>query len=148
MRESFRSSITAKKFSNVQIIKGNLEQLSILFPLKYFDFSLCIWNTLGNVYDEVHILKQIAKVTSKSIFVTVYHKGTLEERKKWYAAVGVKILKIDKEREIFYSESGLQSKSYSLKDIEHVAKIAGLHIRDSKILAGVILWVELVSKYA
>ena len=138
-----KSQEVAKKFSNVKIIKGELENLSNIFPEDYFDFSLCVWNTLGNVQDEVKILNEISRVTSKSIFITVYHKGTLEDRKNWYETVGVKISKVDEEKEIFYSESGLKSKSYCLEDIKKIANESNLKIKDFKIIAGVILWVEL-----
>ena len=138
-----KSQEVAKKFSNVKIIKGKLENLSNLFPEDYFDFSLCVWNTLGNVQDEVKILNEISRVTLKSIFITVYHKGTLEDRKNWYKTVGVKISKVDENNEISYSESGLKSKSYSLEDIRKIANKSNLKINDSRIIAGVILWVEL-----
>lgn len=141
-----KSKEVAKKFSNVKIIKGELENLGKLFPLKYFDFSLCVWNTLGNVKDEIQILKEIAKVTKKSIFITVYNKGTLEDRKNWYRTVGVKVSKIDEENEIFYSESGLKSKSYNLEDVEEIAKASNLQVKASRILNGVILWMELASQ--
>jgi ubiquinone/menaquinone biosynthesis C-methylase UbiE len=141
-----KSQEVANKFSNVKIIKGELENLSKLFPKKHFDFSLCVWNTMGNVIDEVQVLKEIAKVTKKSIFITVYHKGTLEDRKNWYKTVGVKISKVDEKNEIFYSESGLKSKSYGLENIEEIAKASNLQVKASRILAGVILWVELASQ--
>jgi SAM-dependent methyltransferase len=138
-----KSRRVAKNFSNVKIIKGALEKLCNVFPRKYFDFSLCLWNTLGNVQNEVEVLKELSNITSKSILITVYHKGTLEERKSWYKSVGVKIKKIDKKNEIFYLESGLKSKSYNLSDIEKIAKASNLIIKASKILAEVILFVEL-----
>lgn len=141
-----KSQEVAKEFSNVKIMKGELENLSKLFPHNYFDFSLCVWNTLGNVKDEVQILKEIAQVTKKSIFITVYHKDTLEDRKNWYKTVGVEIFKVDEENEIFYSESGLKSKSYSLEEIEEIAKASNLQVKASRILGEVILWVELASQ--
>jgi ubiquinone/menaquinone biosynthesis C-methylase UbiE len=141
-----KSQEVAKQFSNVKIMKGELENLSKLFPQNHFDFSLCVWNTLGNVKDEVQILKEIAQVTKKSIFITVYHKGTLEDRKNWYKTVNVKISKIDEKNEIFYSESGLKSKSYSLEEIEEIAKASNLQVKVSRILGNVILWVELASQ--
>lgn len=141
-----KANEVADKFSNVKIINADLEKLSKLFPLNYFDFSLCVWNTLGNVSNEAVILEEMSKITSKSIFITVYHKGTLEDRKNWYKTMGIKISKVDEKNEIFYSESGLRSKSYSLKDIQEIAKIANLKVKDSKILSGVILFVELVKK--
>lgn len=137
------SSRVAQRFRNVQIVKGDLENLSKIFPNNYFDLSICVWNTIGNVKEEVLVLKEISKVTSKSIFVTVYLKGTLEKRKNWYKTVGVSIKKIDEKNEIFYSESGLKSKSYSLEDIKKIAKEAGLNIKEHKILNDVILWAEL-----
>ena len=78
----------AENFSNVKIVEGNLEDLSKIFPAKYFDYSLCIWNTLGNVKNEVLVLKQLAAVTKKSIIVTVYIKGPLKDRERWYDTVG------------------------------------------------------------
>ncbi len=138
-----KSKEVAKEFENTKIVNGNLENLSTLFPPKYFDFSLCLWNTLGNVKDGVKVLQELQKITKKSIFITVYHKGTLPDRKDWYRKVGVTISKIDVNEEIFYSGSGLKSKSYSLKDIQKIARAANLQIREFKILGGVILWVEL-----
>ena len=140
-----KSKEIAKKFSNVKIIKGNLENIGKLFPKKHFDFSICLWNTLGNVKDEAQILTEISKVTSKSIFITVYNQGTLRNRMSWYKTVGVEISKIDDNTETVYSKSGLKSKAYSLTNIKEIAKAANLRIKTSKILAGVILWVELVS---
>lgn len=142
-----KSRDVAKRFPNVKILKGDLEKLSERFPNNYFDFSLCVWNTLGNVGNkETKILKELSKITSKSIFVTVFHRGHFTERKSLYVTIGVKIKKINREKEYFYSESGLKSKSYSLKDIEKIANISNLKIKHSKIIAGVILWVELQQK--
>lgn len=133
----------ANNFSNVKIENADLKNLNKFFSEKYFDFSLCIWNTLGNVENEVIILKELNKVTEKSIFITTYLKGTLENRKNWYKTVGIKILDIDEKNEIFYSQSGLRSKSYSSEDVEILAYESGLSVIDSKILNGVILWTEL-----
>jgi len=137
-----KSRLIAAKFPNTKVVEGDLEDLKKIFPPNHFDFSMCLWNTLGNVADEAQVLKQIAAITRKSIFVTVYHKGTIEDRKAWYKKVGVELIKIDKENEIFYSKSGLKSKSYSIEDMQEIANKANLKIQDSRVLAGVILWVE------
>lgn len=141
IKESKRA---ARNFNNVEIVKGDLENVSKIFLKDYFDFSLCVWNTLGNVKDEVKVLKELSIVTKKGIFITVYLKGTLKDRENWYKAVGIKMVRIDKENEIFYSKSGLKSKSYSLEDIKRIAGRANLKIKDSRLLNGVMLWVELV----
>ncbi|KKQ18728.1 MAG: hypothetical protein US31_C0002G0073 [Berkelbacteria bacterium GW2011_GWA1_36_9] len=138
-----KSKEVAKNFSNVKIIKGDLEKLSKVFSRNYFDYTLCVWNTLGNVKDEVKVLKQFGEITSKSIFITVYKKGTLIDRTNWYKTVGIKIARIDKKNEIFYSESGLESKSYSLEELNQFAKRAGLKVERAKVLNNVILWIEL-----
>ena len=124
-------------------MQRDLENISKIFHKNYFDYSLCVWNTLGNVNEETKVLKELSKVTSKSIFITVYLKGTLGDRKNWYKTIGVKIEKVDEEKEIFYSKSGLKSKSYSLEDIQRIANKAGLKIKDSKLLNRVLLWAEL-----
>lgn len=131
------------KCKNVKIQKANLEELGKMYPKNHFTHSICVWNTLGNVQDEVTVLKELANVTEGSIFVTVYLKGTLEQRKNWYRTVGIKISNVDEVNEIFFSESDLKSKSYSLKEIESIAKKAGLQVVESKILGGVILYIEL-----
>src|SRR3989344_1389899 len=136
----------AERFPKARIIKGNLENVSKLFPENYFDYAVCVWNTLGNMKDEVRVLQEVAKVTKKSIFITVYRKGTLEDRKRWYKAVGIRISRIDERNEIFYSESGLRSKSYTLEEIKKIAKASDLKVTSSRVLAGVILWVELKKK--
>ncbi len=136
----------AEGFSNVRLVKGDLENLSHLFPSKYFDVSLCVWNTLGNVKDEVVVLSELAKVTKERILVSVHLKGALEQRKNWYKTVGLSMDGVDEKNEIFYNtKSGLRSKAYSLEEIEAISKNAGLVVADHKILAGVVLWVEIES---
>lgn len=71
----------AKQYQNVKIQKVRLEDLSRTFPERHFDHSLCIWNTLGNVDDEIVVLQNLDFVTGKSTFITTYLKGTLEQRK-------------------------------------------------------------------
>jgi ubiquinone/menaquinone biosynthesis C-methylase UbiE len=136
------SKKVASKFNNVQLLKANLENLSKLFPAKHFDFSVCVWNTLGNVENEVTILKELSKVTLNSIFTTTYLKGTLKQRENWYKTVGININKIDEENEIFYSKSGLRSRSYSQEDMQRIADIANLKVVDSKAINNVMLWSE------
>jgi len=143
LKESQR---VASHYKNVEIRKLNLETLAVYFPNYYFDYSLCVWNTLGNVQNEVRILKNLRKITKRSIFITVYSKGTLKDRQNWYKTVGIKIKRVDKKDEIFYSNSGLKSKSYSKEDIEKIALKAGLKVRQFKVLGGVILWSEMVSR--
>lgn len=133
----------AIKFPNTKILRGNLESMSTLFSKNYFDFSLCVWNTLGNVKDEVKVLKELAGITKKNIIITVYKKGTSKDRENWYKTVGIRIKRIDRKNEIFYSESGLKSKSYNVNGIKKLAKLAGLKIKKLKDLNGVILYVEL-----
>lgn len=137
------SSEVAKKFQNVKIMKIDFEELSKTFPENYFDYGLCVWNTLGNTKNEAEVLRELSKVISGSIFITVYLKGTLNQRKDWYKTVGIKIKEIDEENEIFYSESGLRSKSYSVKDIKIFAGSTGLKFINSQVLSGVMLWAEL-----
>lgn len=137
------SKIVANSYSNVKIEKMDLEDLSKNFKNKNFDFSLCVWNTLGNVEYEVAVLKELEKITKKSIFITTYLKGTLKNRKNWYETVGIKISDVDKENEIFYSKSGLKSKSFSQEDMKNLACESNLRIGDSKILNGIMLWTEL-----
>ena len=131
-------------FKNVKIEKLEIEKVGDKYPKDFFDYSLCVWNTLGNVDDEVKVLMELSKVTRKSIFITVYKKGTLEDRKNWYKTVGIPIREVDERNEIFYSESGLKSKSYSVEELHEIASKSGLKIKEIKILAGVVLWVELI----
>lgn len=128
---------------NVKIVKGNMEELCSLFSEGYFDYSLCVWNTLGNVSDETIVLQQLRQVTQKSIFITVYKKGTLHERMAWYAAVDIPLLKIDEKNEIFYTKSGLISKSYHEEEIRQFAANAKSAVVDCRTLSDVMLWIEL-----
>jgi len=133
----------SKKYKNVEIRELDIEELNQNYPTNYFDYSLCIWNTLGNVKNEVKVLSQLSKVTSKEIIITVYKKGTIENRKNWYNKVGIDIKKIDSKKEIFYTSSGLKSKSYNLEDIKKIAKKTNLKIKKHKVLSNVILYIEL-----
>lgn len=134
------STEIAKQYPNVKIVKCEIENIGNFFGKNYFDKTFCIWNTLGNVESEVGVLKNLGKVTRDKIFVSVYKKGTLEERKNWYETVGIKLKKIDEAKEIFYSESGLKSKSYSEQDLADIAEQAGLRIVEIQTLNDVMLW--------
>lgn len=138
-----QARLVAKNFENTKIIDCNLEDLDKLYSKDYFDHSLCIWNTLGNVNKEDLVLKKLAKVTKDSIIITVYKKGTLKERENWYKTVGIKIKKIDKDHEIFYSTSGLKSKSYSKNEIKLIAAKSRLKVKQIIDLNGVMLFAEL-----
>lgn len=131
----------ACQFPNVTLVKGAFENATKIFSEKYFDSSVCLWNTLGNVHDEVVVLDQFKKITKDRIFISVYLKGTLPDRIDWYKTIGIEIDCIDRENEIFYTKSGLRSKSFSLQDIESIASRSGLQITETRILSGVMLWV-------
>jgi len=132
----------AKSDTKIKIREGNLEDLSKKFPHHYFDFSCCMWNTLGNVKDEVRVLHELALVTSQSILVTVHIKRALEDRKAWYESVGVKIAKIDEKNEIFYTESGLVSKAYAPGELQRIGEKAGLKMKFGAVLQDVVFWAE------
>lgn len=137
-----KSQNTAKDFSNVTIQKCELEELSKKFDPKFFDVSLCVWNTLGNVKDEVTVLKELKAITAGSIIVTVYKKGTIEDRKNWYSTIGMTVERIDEQNEIFYIKNGPGSKAYSLEDLQNIGSSVGLSIAEHKVLNGVMNWVE------
>lgn len=138
-----QSRKVAKKFSNVEIKEVSIESVDKYFAKNYFDITLCVWNTLGNVDNEISALKSLKKV-SKTIIVTVYMKGTVAKRREWYRKVGIKLSRIDQESETFYSESGLRSKAYSEEELRIIAKKAGLAIKEIKSLEKVVWYVELV----
>lgn len=139
--------LKSKRYQNVQIINGYLENLGKIFPKSYFDISLCIWNTLGNVKEEIKVLKELRKVTSGEIIITVYLKGTLKNRLNWYKTLGIKIDKVDREKEIFYTKSGLRSKSYSIQDMVDLADQSGLKITEIKVLNNVMMWVKMKNRH-
>jgi len=140
-----KSELVANNYKNVKIFDLEIEKLNEKFPEKYFDYSLCVWNTLGNVKSEVNVLIELNKVTKYSIFITVFHKGTIKDRLDFYKHVDVDVQKIDEKKEIFYLK-GYKSKTFNLEDIKKIAEKAGLKVKDSKVLGEVILWVELVNK--
>ncbi len=133
----------AKEFKNVKIIKGNVENLSKLFPRNYFSHAICIWNTLGNVKDERKVLEQIAKVTNGDICITVFHKGTIQQRKVFYKKVDVEVEKIDAKTETFFLK-GYESRAYSYSDLAKIASDVELKITEHSFLGGgIILWAVL-----
>jgi len=133
----------AKQYSNVEIRKLAIETIGSEFSKGFFDVSLCLWNTLGNVDDEVAALRAINDVTNETIFVTVFFRGTLKLRKELYKAIGVEMDHVDEETETFYSKSGLRSRSYRIEDLEKIANEANLKVVNHGILGGVVLWVLL-----
>jgi SAM-dependent methyltransferase len=134
-----------KTFPNTRLIRGELEHLSHLFPPDYFDSAICAWNTLGNVDEEVRVLREMKLVTKGDISCSVFLKGTLSSRENWYRTVGVLLDRVDPGTETVYTATGLRSRSYSLEDMELIASGAGLRVVRSKVLNGLVLWVELQS---
>jgi ubiquinone/menaquinone biosynthesis C-methylase UbiE len=137
-----KSQEVAKDFSNVKIIKEDIKNLSNIFSNHYFDYSLCIWNTLGNVNNPITILKELSKITAKNIFITVFFKETIKDRLEFYKAVDVNVIKINKSDETFFLD-GYVSKTFNVQDIENLAKKSGLIVKETKILGEVILFAEL-----
>ncbi len=138
-----KATEVASGFGNVEIKKLDLEKISEKYPQGFFDYSLVMWNTLGNVSDEVLFLKSLAEVTKKEIIITVHKKGTLPQRRNWYKTVGIEVEKVDEDSETVYTDSGLRSKAYNLEDIQILAEKVNLKIENSKVLSDVVLWVEL-----
>lgn len=137
-----KSREVASQFKNVEIYKANLEEIVNNYPENFFDYSLILWNTLGNVANEVDILKSLAYVTKKEIVITVHKKGAIAHRKNWYETVGIKVKQVDKD-ETVYTEDGLRSKSYNFEDLSSLASLSGLKVKEQKDLAGVVIWITL-----
>lgn len=135
----------ARAYSNVKILDQDIENLSQLYPKEYFDYSLCVWNTFGNLHDKAVALKALAAVTKNSIFITVFLKGTVKDRLELYKNIEVEILKQDPETETFYLK-GYVSKTFNVQDFEKLAAAVGLIVKEHRILGGVILYVELCKK--
>jgi len=136
-----KSQNIAKNYSNVEIFKKDILSISKDYPKNYFDYSLCVWNTLGNIKDPIKTLKELFSVTKKSIFITVFYKGTVKDRLELYKAIDVKVIKYDKEE--LFSLEGYTSKTFNENDIKKIANESGLVVKETKILGGVILWAEL-----
>lgn len=145
-RMIIEASKVASEYENTHINRVDLEQLDKYFVSNYFTASLCLWNTLGNVSDEVAVLKQLSSITAGSMVISVYKKGTVTEREEFYKAIEVSIESIDEENEIFFTKSGLRSKSYSLEDVIDLANKTELTLTHHKILSEVMLLVELNKK--
>jgi hypothetical protein len=138
-----QSNKIAQKFNKVKIIKENIEDLNKRFPKDYFDYSLILWNTLGNVKDEIVVLNNLKQITKKGILITPFLRGNVEKRKEWYKSVGIELDHIDEGTETVYSKSGLLSRSYTLEDFRRFAKETGLILKRHKILSEVCIFVEL-----
>lgn len=140
-----KSKEISSNYQNVKLVGEKIENLSNLYPEDFFDFSLCVWNTFGNLDDQVVALKELSRVTEKSLFITVFHKGTASDRLDFYKNVEVEVVDIDKENEIYYLK-GYTSRTFDADDITRLANKAGMRVLGSKILGGVMLWVELSKK--
>lgn len=132
----------AQQFSNVKILKEDIESLNKKFTKHYFDYSLILWNTLGNVKNEVVALNNLKEITKKSILVTTFHRGHWDKRKEWYKSVGIELDHVDEKTETVYSKSGLLSRSYQLDNFKRFAKEIGLRLKQHKLLSDVCIFVE------
>jgi len=142
VKEFYGVDNSAKNFSNVKILKLDLENIDDKFPDLFFDYTLCLWNTLGNLDNDALILKKLSKVTLKSIIVTVHKKGKIEDRINYYNTVGINYSRYN-EQETFYFSGGTTSKAYSVNDLRRLAKKSGLILKNFKTLAGVVILAEL-----
>jgi len=132
-----------KDFSNIKILKENIEDLNKVFPKQHFDYSLILWNTLGNVNDEIIALQNLKEITKKSILITTFLRGHWDKRKEWYESVGIELDHVEAKTETVHSKSGLLSRAYVLEDFKRFAKETGLKIKQHKILLDVCIFVEL-----
>lgn len=138
------ASQSGNQVPNIRVLEMDMTGIEEEFGPKYFDYTLLLFNTLGNVENEVKVFRSLGTVTRRAIFVTVYLKGTVEARKEFYRSIGSPLEERIDSDETFYSKGGMVSKAYSKMDMETLVAKVGLKVKESKVLGGVMLWVELV----
>ncbi len=125
---------TIKPFfeSRKEVHLFNEDALDFIKKSEEFDLTVCMMNTLSQISGET--FKEIAKKSKHFIF-TVYDKSAYKLRAKIYKSKGHKNFELKDCTYCFQDPwvKGLESKSYSLKELEDICKITGKHYSIKKI---------------
>lgn len=92
-----------------------------------FDCVVCLWNTIGNIPNDVAALRFMHHVCSRKCLITVVKKGTLKLRNKYYTTLNANF-RIDEKSEIIYSKEWGFSKPYSKNEIASLCKRVGFKV--------------------
>ncbi|MCK4327948.1 MAG: class I SAM-dependent methyltransferase [Candidatus Diapherotrites archaeon] len=112
---------------NVAVIEANVKEMP--FADGSFDYTLCMFNTLGNILDTEKALKEMARVTKKKIVITSYLPGSLEERKKFYGQCGWAITSTDEDCDRVHTREGFVSWRIEKEWLEESLKELGFNTR-------------------
>lgn len=124
----------SEKYNNVQLICGDANELSKYFS-NFVDSTICLWNTLSVMGNEIHLLEEMKKVTKGPIIITLAakNKKTLEVRTKYYQTMGLEH-HIDETTHSITSEAWGVSKAYKIEDMKTLAKKSGLKVSECDLL--------------
>ncbi len=113
-----------KSVDNAKVFKMNARKLE--FPDNCFDQTVCMFNTLGNMNDEVDILREMKRVTKKGgrIIFSLYNLESVSERIEFYRKSGMTNVAVD--GTTIRSNGKFFSKSYSEEEVKELCNRVGL----------------------
>lgn len=113
----------AAAYENAAVQQVSIAELVNTFGPDSFDASVCLFSTIGCVYDDVDALHQLLVVTRGRAHLTLQRKGVIPLRQAYYDAIGVPC-RFD-ENETSYSAVWGAVRAYDRAGIYGLAKNAG-----------------------
>lgn len=100
----------------------------IEFLDRSFDLTMCMYNTLGNIPQELQALREMRRVTRKGglIVLSVCSDKSLDHRLEMYERMGLTVERIEDGK--VYTKEGLTSKGYTREALERVLNETGLDV--------------------
>ncbi|HHD92075.1 MAG TPA: hypothetical protein ENL06_00410 [Candidatus Portnoybacteria bacterium] len=116
--------------------------MSGVFPENFFETSVCLWNTIGNIEEDKKAIEEMFKITSQRCFITTLRRGNLKERINYYKSYGVNF-EVDEDNEIFYSDAWGIVRSYRKEDFKKICKEVGFKVVEIVDLGKIAFGIEL-----
>ena len=115
--------IARKELSNFNKIELFLEEANKThFQNNYFDYSICMFNTLGNISKskQKDVLVELKRITKKygKIIISVYSENALETQKEFYKNIGLDIIKTDDD--FVYTKQNINSERFTKEKLENL----------------------------
>ena len=121
--------IARRELSNFNNVELFLEEANKThFQNNYFDYSICMFNTFGNIPppEQKSVLDELKRITKKDgkIIISVYSENALEVQKEFYRNIGLEIIKIDDN--FVYTNQDFISERFTKEKLERLFAFVNL----------------------
>ena len=135
--------IAERKVKDVEIVLADMRDIP--FPDDFFDFSICMFSTIGNVDPgREKAVEEMYRVSRRGIIFSVYNQEAIDKVKNWYLSINLHLEKVHDHT--VYLKEGLISHFFEKNEIINMINKLKPKPKDYKIFSTSIGWVVVIFK--